>query len=107
MNAGLQTVIAASDAERRDLILGATTRLGTAVQNVEKDFRICSTRDALFNGLPADAATRDALERDYVAMSGMIFDATPSLDTVLASVMALQDAIKATGALNTSAPPPP
>lgn len=54
MNAGLQTVIAASDAERRDLFLGAATRLGTAVQNVEKDFWVCWTLDALFNGLPAD-----------------------------------------------------
>ncbi|MNT60237.1 hypothetical protein D3C72_1978050 [compost metagenome] len=54
MNAGFQAVIAASDAERRDLFLGAATRLGTAVQNVEKDFWVCWTLDALFNGLPAD-----------------------------------------------------
>jgi hypothetical protein len=44
-------VIAASDAERRDLFLGTATRLGTAVQNVEKDFWVCWTLDALFNGL--------------------------------------------------------
>ncbi len=53
MNADFQTVIAATDAERRDLFLGAATRLGTAVQNVEKDFWVCWTLDALFNGLPA------------------------------------------------------
>lgn len=53
MNADFQTVIAAADAERRDLFLGAAARLGTAVQNVEKDFWVCWTLDALFNGLPA------------------------------------------------------
>lgn len=54
MNTDFQTVIAASDAERRDLFLGAATRLGTAVQNVEKDFWVCWTLDVLFNGLPGD-----------------------------------------------------
>ena len=53
MNADFQTVIAANDSERRDLFLGAAARLGTAVQNVEKDFWVCWTLDALFNGLPA------------------------------------------------------
>jgi hypothetical protein len=53
LNNAFRTVIAAEDAERRDLFLGAATRLGTAVQNVEKDFWVCWTLDALFNGLPA------------------------------------------------------
>lgn len=53
MNADFQTVIAATDSERRDLFLGAAARLGTAVQNVEKDFWVCWTLDALFNGLPS------------------------------------------------------
>ena len=53
MNANFQTVIMATDAERRDLFLGAAARLGTAVQNVEKDFWVCWTLDALFNGLPS------------------------------------------------------
>ena len=52
MNADFQTVIAATQAERRDLFLGAATRLGTALQNVEKDFWVCWTLDVLFNGLP-------------------------------------------------------
>lgn len=52
MNRGLNAVIAASDAERRDLFLSTAARLGTAVQNVEKDFWVCWTLDALFNGLP-------------------------------------------------------
>lgn len=51
MNPAFHTVITASDAERRDLFLSAAARLGTAVQNVEKDFWVCWTLDALFNGL--------------------------------------------------------
>ena len=53
MNKAFEAVISASDAERRDLFLGAAARLGTAVQNVEKDFWVCWTLDALFNGLDA------------------------------------------------------
>ena len=51
MNQAFQTVITASDEERRDLFLGAAASLGTAVQNVEKDFWVCWTLDVLFNGL--------------------------------------------------------
>jgi hypothetical protein len=50
---GFQTVLAASDEERRDLFVGASTRLGTAEQNIEKDFWVCWTLDALFNELEA------------------------------------------------------
>jgi hypothetical protein len=53
LNPAFNTVITASDAERRDLFLATAARLGTAVQNVEKDFWVCWTLDALFNGLPA------------------------------------------------------
>jgi len=38
LNLSFNNVIRASDAERRDLFLGTAARLGTAVQNVEKDF---------------------------------------------------------------------
>jgi hypothetical protein len=48
---GFQTVLAASDRERRDLFLTTAIRLGTAEQNAEKDFWVCWTLDALFNGL--------------------------------------------------------
>lgn len=41
MNTDFQTVAAASDSARWDLLLGAAARLGTAVQNVEKDFWFC------------------------------------------------------------------
>ena len=53
LNKAFNTVITATDAERRDLFLGTAARLGTAVQNVEKDFWVCWTLDALFNGLDA------------------------------------------------------
>src|SRR6266498_3831120 len=55
MNAAFSTVIAASDDERRDLFLTTAQRLGTAVQNVEKDFWVCWALDALFNGLAEDS----------------------------------------------------
>src|SRR5271170_5683161 len=51
MTEGFQTVLTASDEERRDLFLAAANRLGTAEQNIEKDFWVCWTLDALFNGL--------------------------------------------------------
>jgi len=50
---GFQTVLAASERERRDLFLATANRLGTAEQNVEKDFWVCWTLDALFNDLAA------------------------------------------------------
>lgn len=51
MNAAYLRVIAASAAERRDLFLAAANRIGTTMQNVEKDFWVCWTLDALFNGI--------------------------------------------------------
>ena len=54
MNEAFKVAIGARDEERRDLFLATSARLGTAVQNVEKDFWVCWTLDALFNGLPAD-----------------------------------------------------
>lgn len=53
MNPNFNTVIQASDDERRGLFLTTAARLGTAVQNVEKDFWVCWILDALFNGMPA------------------------------------------------------
>jgi hypothetical protein len=52
LNSAFYTVIAADDNERRDLFLRTAARLGTAVQHIEKDFWVCWTLDALFNGLP-------------------------------------------------------
>lgn len=53
MNPNFRDVIRATDAERLDLFLSTAARLGTAAQNVEKDFWVCWTLDALFNGLTA------------------------------------------------------
>lgn len=55
MNAAYRTLIAASDEDRRDLFLTTARRLGTAVQNVEKDFWVCWTLDVPFNGLATGA----------------------------------------------------
>lgn len=52
MNEAFREIIVASAADRRDLFIGTATRLGTAVQNVEKDFWVCWVLDALFNGMP-------------------------------------------------------
>jgi len=52
LNQAYRQILAASDADRRDLFLRTATRLGTAVQNVEKDFWVCWTLDVLFNRLP-------------------------------------------------------
>src|SRR5437588_12647253 len=53
MIAGFKTVLAASEKDRRDLFVGTGVRLGTVEQNIEKDFWVCWTLDALFNGLQA------------------------------------------------------
>src|ERR1700719_1699204 len=50
---GFATVLEASANDRRDLFVGAGNRLGTIQQNIEKDFWVCWTLDALFNGLQA------------------------------------------------------
>lgn len=48
---GFKTVLAASEKDRRDLFVGTGVRLGTVEQNIEKDFWVSWTLDALFNGL--------------------------------------------------------
>ncbi len=53
MNPAFREIISAAAGDRRDLFLAAARRLGTTEQNVEKDFWVCWTLDALFNGLPA------------------------------------------------------
>ena len=51
MNAAFHQVIGAKDDERLELFLASARRLGTAVQNIEKDFWVCWVLDVLFNGL--------------------------------------------------------
>ena len=51
MNPEFNRLLTSSAADRLDLFLATSARLGTTVQNVEKDFWVCWTLDALFNGL--------------------------------------------------------
>jgi hypothetical protein len=53
MNPDFNRLLASAVEDRRGLFLAAAARLGTTVQNVEKDFWVCWTLDALFNGLQA------------------------------------------------------
>jgi hypothetical protein len=57
MNPSYTQVISASDGDRLDMFLSTAGRLGTTVENVEKDFWVCWTLDALFNG-PRDPHPR-------------------------------------------------
>lgn len=57
MNPDYARFVAADAADRRDIFVAAGQRLGTAPQNVEKDFWVCWTLDALFNG-PAASGPR-------------------------------------------------
>ena len=50
---GFKTVLAASEKDRRDLFVGTGVPLGTVEQNIEKDFWVSWTLDALFNRLQA------------------------------------------------------
>lgn len=50
MNADFLRVIAAAPGERRGLFLKTAERLGTPLQNAEKDFWVSWVLDLLFNG---------------------------------------------------------
>jgi hypothetical protein len=52
MNAAYDAVLAAGADAMRGAFDTAAARLGTTSQNIEKDFWVCWTLDALFNGLP-------------------------------------------------------
>ncbi len=54
MTPGFNDIIAAAEADRRDLFLSTSLRLGTPIQNVEKDFWVCWVLDLLFNGAGND-----------------------------------------------------
>ncbi|CAN5362376.1 nucleotidyl transferase AbiEii/AbiGii toxin family protein [soil metagenome] len=53
MNTNFLQVISATLNERRDLFVATSTRLGTPIENVEKDFWVCFILDLLFNGRQA------------------------------------------------------
>lgn len=54
MNPGFQHLLEAGAGDRRDLFTATAPRLGTTVQNTEKDFWVCWALDALFNDTPSD-----------------------------------------------------
>ena len=51
MNAAFDEILRADAQTRSGLFVATAQRLGTAPQNVEKDFWVCWTLDVLFNGL--------------------------------------------------------
>lgn len=51
MNPAFDEILATDEETRRGLFATTAQRLGTTSQNVEKDFWVCWTLDALFNGL--------------------------------------------------------
>jgi hypothetical protein len=51
VNPDFNRLLTESAGDRLDAFLATARRLGTTVQNVEKDFWVCWTLDALFNGL--------------------------------------------------------
>jgi hypothetical protein len=55
MNGAFDTVISADAETRLGLFTSTAQALGTTARNVEKDFWVCWTLDALFNGMPAGA----------------------------------------------------
>ena len=54
MNSEFLKIIAATPADRRDLFLATANRIGTPIQNVEKDFWVVFVLDLLFNGRAKD-----------------------------------------------------
>lgn len=52
LNPAFRPILAADPETRRGLFATTAQRLGTSERNVEKDFWVCLTIDALFNGLP-------------------------------------------------------
>ena len=53
-NAAYRQVIAAPPGDRLDLFLTTANRLGTPIGNIEKDFWVCWTLNALYHERPAD-----------------------------------------------------
>jgi hypothetical protein len=55
MNEAFRRVIAATERDRLDLFASTARRIGSTEQNVEKDFWVCWTLNALFHGRHADS----------------------------------------------------
>ncbi len=53
MNPEFAALMGASRGDRLDLFRATAMRIGTTIQNAEKDFWVCWTLDALYHGLPS------------------------------------------------------
>jgi hypothetical protein len=100
-NPGFSAFLKASPRDRRDVFVSAAARLGTPEQNVEKDFWVTWTLDALFNDvhrifeseLGARAAADQALGADCVAHARMFFNSPDlGLDRAVHGTFSLQAA---------------
>lgn len=101
MTAAYKEVISASPRDRLDLFLGAANRLGASIGNIEKDFWVCWTLNALYHERPAggprllfkggtslsknDGLNFDALIRDYANMTAIIFGPVPMFEELVES----------------------
>ncbi len=70
MNSAFLEIVAAGDDDRRALFLSAARRLGTAVQNVEKDFSVYNHQGSVHHALGTSL---------YLVRSGRQYVATDTL----------------------------
>lgn len=87
MNTAYDDVIASSDADRGALFVETAARLGTAVQNVEKDFWVCWTLDAV----KIEAGEKSALDPHTIAsVTPYIAADLPDLDLRVGNVVTVE-----------------
>jgi hypothetical protein len=70
MNAAFDEILRAEAQTRSGLFAATAQRLGTTPQNVEKDFWVCWTLDALFNGLGDGPACCSKAAHRFPRLSG-------------------------------------
>jgi hypothetical protein len=73
MNPAYQRIIASSNDDQRGLFDATANRFGTTVQNIEKDFWVCWTLDALFHRLKA-GSPRFLFKGRHVTIQGLPSD---------------------------------
>jgi hypothetical protein len=59
--AAYQQIISAPPRDRLDLFLATANRLGTPIGNVEKDFWVCWTLNALYHGSGANTGPQSGM----------------------------------------------
>ncbi len=68
--AAYQQIIAVPPRDRLDLFLATANRLGTPIGNVEKDFWVCWTLNALYHERPR-SGTAPAVQGRHVTVEGL------------------------------------